>query len=44
MGNIENYIKSHCCNADVRIVGRTSKHYECSECGNPCEVTWKINK
>lgn len=44
MSNIEQYIKSLCCNSAVRIIGRTAEYFECVKCGNRCDVTWKINK
>lgn len=30
---------SDCCKADVRVAGHTTKHYECTACGQPCDVT-----
>ena len=30
-------IKSNCCRAKVKVVGRTTLHYECCKCGKPCD-------
>ena len=41
--------RSCCCNAKVKVVGKTTLHYECKKCGCGCDVfytqrkTWKIN-
>ena len=40
---------SKCCGAKVKIVGKTTMHYECRKCGEACDIyfkirkTWKIN-
>lgn len=28
---------SHCCRAPLRVVGRTTLHYECTACHEPCD-------
>lgn len=30
--------RSKCCNASVRIEGKTTKYYICNKCNKPCEV------
>lgn len=41
--------RSKCCNAKVRVAGKTTLHYVCNQCQNPCEVifvprkTWTRN-
>lgn len=30
--------RSNCCNAKVKVVGRTTLHYECLKCHEPCDV------
>lgn len=30
--------KSKCCNADFKVVGNTTKHFECKECGKACDI------
>jgi hypothetical protein len=41
--------RSSCCNAKVKVVGRTTLHYECLKCHQPCDVifrerkVWRIN-
>ena len=30
--------KSNCCNKDVKVNGKTTKYYLCTECGLPCEA------
>ena len=48
-GTIMSTIKSDCCRAKVKVVGRTTLHYECCKCGNPCgyiaitRKSWAIN-
>lgn len=42
-------IKSNCCMAKVKVVGKTTLHYECLKCGKPCNYiatarkTWVRN-
>jgi hypothetical protein len=41
--------RSKCCDARVKVVGRTTLHYECTKCGEACDIfftnrrTWTIN-
>jgi hypothetical protein len=32
---------SNCCADSVRVVGETTKHYECTACGKPCDLWHK---
>lgn len=36
--------RSYCCSAKVKVVGKTTLHYECLKCGNPCDVYFKLRK
>ena len=36
--------KSKCCSAKIRVVGKTTMHYECCKCGKPCEIIIPIRK
>ena len=29
---------SKCCGAEVKVIGRTTLHYECLKCEEPCDV------
>lgn len=29
---------SNCCGAKVKVVGTVTKHYECRECLEPCDL------
>ena len=29
---------SDCCGEDVKVCGGETKHYECRECGEPCDL------
>lgn len=31
-------MKSKCCNADVRVAGKTTHYYVCEKCGKDCDV------
>lgn len=33
---------SHCCNANTKVVGNTTKYYQCKECGQPCQPVKQI--
>ena len=36
--------RSKCCNAKVKVVGRTALHYECLKCEEPCDVNFILRK
>lgn len=38
MPNIEVWAKSKCCESEVKIIGRTTRYYECQKCKKPCDV------
>lgn len=41
--------RSKCCGAKVKVIGKTTLHYQCLKCKKPCDVYfvqrkfWKIN-
>lgn len=34
--------KSHCCDAYTKVVGNTTKYYQCKECMQPCQPVKQI--
>jgi hypothetical protein len=36
--------KSKCCGAKIRVIGKTTMHYECYKCGKPCDIIISIRK
>lgn len=30
---------SDCCNATVKVEGKTTRYYVCTKCKNPCDLT-----